>query len=259
MERIALFRFHKRPDVCLDRVRMLHRLNPGLRIFGLCEERVYRRAREMLGGELEDIHYTTGRTSHWKWMHGDLEVRQWFIDRGSRIDFDVLHVIEWDMLFFESLAKAYGMVPKGGMGLTGLVPLKSVESRWSWTSERPYRQRWLKLLSYARERYGYSGEPYACLGGSPCLPRRFLDEYSSIRVPELAHDELNYPLFAQIFGIRLYDDGFFTWFDRDRYRFFNAKGIEVSERDIAVELGRRDGRRVFHPYYGKWRPAQSGG
>jgi hypothetical protein len=252
MKRIVLFRFHKRLKVCLNRLEMLHELNPNLEIFGLGEEKIRRKAEKFLGNRIEGLYCTKGKTARWKWLHGDLSVRQWFIDYGHRLDFDALHVIEWDMLFFEPLAKAYRKIPSGGMGLTGLRLLKPVESRWNWTSKEPYRGRWLKLLEYAKKRYGYEDEPYGCIGTGPCIPRRFLEEYSEIKVPELVHDELDYPLFAQIFGIRLYDTGFFRWFDEDWYRFFNAEKMEIKKADILSELGKRDGRRVFHPYYREW-------
>lgn len=131
------------------------------------------------------------------------------------------------------------------MGLTGLRLLKPVESRWQWTSQKPYRGRWLKLLEQVKETYGYSGEPYGCIGTGPCIPRKFLEEYSSIKVPELVHDELNYPLFAQIFNIKLYDTGFFRWFNDDWYRFFNAERMEVKKRTYYQSLRKGMGGEYF--------------
>ena len=254
MKRIILFRFHKKLKVCLNRLEMLHKLNPDLEIFGLGEEKNYKKAKKFLGNHIQHIYYTKGKTAHWKWFHSDLSVRQWFIDYGRKLDFDMLHLIEWDMLFFEPLEEVYKKIPKDGMGLTGLRPLKPVESRWIWTAQSPYRGRWLKLLKYVEKTYGYKGRPYGCVGPGPCIPRKFLEEYSRIKVPELVHDELNYPLFAQIFNIKLYDTGFFRWFNDDWYRFFNCVGIEVNKKDILSELKKRNGRRVFHPYYKEWYP-----
>lgn len=86
---------------------MLHRLNPNLEIFGFGEEKSYKKAEKVLDNQIENLYYTKGKTAHWKWFHADLGVRQWFIDYGHKLDFDMLHVIEWDMLLFEPLAKAY--------------------------------------------------------------------------------------------------------------------------------------------------------
>lgn len=249
MKRAILFRFHKNFPVCLNRLQTLHKLNPNLAIYGEGEEANHSTAEKALGRELESLHYIKGKSRHWKWFHGDLCVRKWFIDYGHRMDFDMLHVIEWDMLFFESLEKLYRKIPNGGMGLTGLRLLKPVQSRWDWTSKEPYKTRWLKLLETVRKKYGYDMEPYGCVGPGPYLPREFLERYSKIKPYELVNDELNYPLFAQIFGIKLYDTGFFRWFNDYWYKFFNSEGIEIKDSNILSELNRKGGRRFFHPYY----------
>ncbi len=87
----------------------------------------------------------------------------------------------------------------------------------------------------------------ACFGPGPCLPRGFLERYSAIDVPELCHEELRWPLFAQVLGFQLADTGFRSWHDAQADRFFNMTGRPIDASTIVAELEKPDGGRVFHP------------
>jgi len=56
------------------------------------------------------------------------------------------------------------------------------------------------------------------------------------------------PLFSQILGFKLYDTGFYRWFDKDEEKFFNIEIEEIKSNIIKRELSKPSGRRVFHPY-----------
>jgi hypothetical protein len=155
------------------------------------------------------------------------------------------------MLFLETLSEIFRHVPKNGVGLTGLTPLKQIAHKWSWMIREADRAEWFELLRIVSDRYQYDREPYACLAGAACLPREFLDRYAEIDIPELGHDELRMPLFAQIFGLKLYDTGFYKWFDKDEEQFFSPERRSVKTHTIKRELAQPTGRRVFHPYYRK--------
>jgi len=247
MKRIVLFRFHKNFTVCENRLRLLRRYNPGIEIFGLYggAERGFQRAQRQLSPHMDGLYCISGKSEQWKWKNSDLAVRLWYTDCGSRITFDILHVIEWDLLLFESLQKLCQNIPGDGVGLTDLTELRYIEKTWApWTVEEPHRTEWTRLQDYVRHEFNYNQEPYA---GSPCgavLPRTFLEKYRDISVPELCHDELRLPLFSQILGFRLYDTGFYgeeSFFSWDK---------EIPAAAIEVELLKPLGRRVFHPYCG---------
>ena len=247
-----IFRFHKRLDVCRSRIEMLHRLNPKMGIYGIGEESNYLQAKKHLGDLLEDIYFIKNKSKKWKWMNGDLTIRQWYLERGHRLKFDFIYNVEWDMLFFKPLDAFCKGIPRDGIALTGLVRLKKVEKRWYWTKgER--KDEWKELLGIARSKLHYHGSPYASIGSGFRIPRKFLEFYSRLNVPELCHDELRMPLFGQLSGLKLYDTRFFKWFDRKEYAFFNAIKKPISAKAIKTELKRHSGRRAFHPYYFKWR------
>jgi hypothetical protein len=76
-----------------------------------------------------------------------------------------------------------------------------------------------------------------------------LDQYAAIDPPELCHDELRLPLFAQILGFPIADTGFRRrWHDRDEDRFFNTNALEIAVSTVMTERAKPDGRRAFHPF-----------
>ncbi len=251
MKRIILFRFHKFPKVCLNHINILHKYNPNIEIFGIYggKPENYENFKKILENKIKNIFDYSHQTKKWKWENGDLAVRDWYQQFGKNIPFDMLHLIEWDMLFFSSLDKIYSHIPKDSIGLTGLIPLKLVEKKWDWTSEEPYKSRWLKLLQTARTQFNYNQEPYGCIFGGACFSRYFLEKYSKIEIIKLCHDELRTPLFAQILKVQLVDTKLANvWFDAPDEKYFNANNKDVDIKLIEQELQKSKGRRVFHPY-----------
>lgn len=250
MERIIIFRFHDNPAICTDRLRLIRKFNPGIAIYGIYggdPERMGDFAG--LGKYFENLFSVANETADWKWKNSDLALRAWFGTVGKNIVFDMLHLIEWDLLFFDSIDVLYRDIPADALGLTALVPLDSVEKKWVWTSRDPYVSEWRQLLALARDGYGYSQKPMASLGPGCCLPRSFLERYCALDVPSLCHDELRLPLFGQVLGFKLCDTGFYKkWFDGDEHRFFNCLDMEIDPAVIVAELEKNGGRRVFHPF-----------
>lgn len=248
MKRAVLLRFHRRLPVCRNRIGLLRLFNPSLSIFGLyggpaAKETSFRRGL----GDIDHFYSVAGQSSEWKWRHGDLAVRQWYREAGRSLAFDVLHVVEWDLLFLDSLANIFRDVPADSLGLAGLVPLRSLGDGWSWTSREPFKSEWEKLLRYGREELGFAGEPMACIAGGAVLPRGFLEKYAAREVPEWGNDELRMPLFGAALGHEPVDTGFYRWNDPSLLPYFNIEIEEIREDAIRMELARDGGRRVFHP------------
>lgn len=249
MKRIIIYRFHKKPAICRNHLIFLKKLNPNTPIYGLYgglkkDEQIFKK---YLSPHLNGFYELGRKPKSWKWMHGDLAVSQWFRDVGKKIDFDVLHVIEWDLLLFESIEKLFKPIPKNAIGLTALQPLKKIEHRWYWTTREPYRTNWEEFLNYVKEKYNYEKEPFSSLGAAMTLPRSFLEKYSRMKIPAQVHDELRLPLFAQIMGYKLYNTGFYKHQKNER-RYFNLLAQQIKIGTIKQELKKPRGRRVFHPY-----------
>ena len=251
MKRIALFQFHTDWDVCMNRIRMLRARNPEVDIYGLFggESPQWAEARHVLAGQFVDIYNLRDRDRLWKWQNTDLAVRQWYCDAGHQVQFDVVHVLQWDLLIFDSLENAYRGVPCGAVALSGITTVDAISSRWHWTTHEPHKTQLTQLKEFAREHYADQQPLQACLGPGYCLPREFLSLYAAANVPTLGHDELRLPLFARLLGFQTVDTGFYRgWFNEAEEMVFNANGDEIQDSVIEEELRRVDGRRVFHPY-----------
>jgi hypothetical protein len=250
VKRIALFQFHRDWDVCANHLQLLRAFNPGIEIHGLFGggEETSKEAEEALGGDLISLYLLRDRESRWKWQNTDLAVREWFRDAGHRAEFDVVHVVQWDLLFFDSLPDLYRSIPPGALGLTGITSVEKIAHRWHWTLTEPHKSELAALREFVRERFGDQEPLITCLGPGYCLPREFLSRYAEADVPELGHDELRLPLFGRLLGFPIADTGFYPrWFDPAGERSFNANGDEIEDAVIRRELALPGGRRVFHP------------
>ncbi|MDE1868749.1 MAG: hypothetical protein KGH60_02165 [Candidatus Micrarchaeota archaeon] len=251
MKRIILFRFHKNLDVCRNKLQILRHFNPDVKIYGMFggDENSLNKFKKGLGFHLEHIYLIKGKSPKWKWFNCDLAVNMWYKDYGHKLDFDMLYIVEWDELLLTSLAKAYSNVPKNSLGLTALTPLDKAKDHWNWTSKEPYKSRWIRFMKIVKDRYGYDSKPYGCIFGGTCLPKSFLERYSKERIPQLCHDEIRVPVYAQIYGFKLFNNGFVKkFYDKTDSQFFHAFNNEISDIKINAELKKIKGRRVFHPY-----------
>jgi hypothetical protein len=172
----------------------------------------------------------------------------WFRDVGERIPFDVLHVVEWDLLLAEPLETLYDPVPDGAVGLTALTPISELEREWTWLRREEPRREWEALLRYARDHWGYDGVPYGCLGPGPCVPKSFLEKCAALDLPPLCNDELRLPLVAQVLGFPVVDTGLRSpWHGEREHALFHFRNAEIDLRAIRAELAKPDGWRAFHP------------
>jgi hypothetical protein len=252
-QRIIVFRFDREPLVCRSRVALLRELNPGVPIHGMYGgPHGYRQAAFQLAGRrvlgVDSLWTASPEPARWNWLHGDLTLAAWYRDVGHMLAFDVAHVIEWDLLLLDSLARVFASVPDDAVGLTALTPLSRVEGCWEWIDEPAHRHEWELLLGEARRLWDYDAEPFACWGPGQCLSKAFLERFAAVDLPKCGHDELRLPLVAQALGFRLADTGLrHRWLDADEDRFFNLTSTEITLTDIRAECSRPDGHRAFHP------------
>jgi hypothetical protein len=251
--RIVVFRFDRDPLVCRSRIALLRQFNPGVCIHGMYGgPHGYRRAAFRLAGRqvlgVDSLWTSSPGSARWNWLHGDLALAAWYRDVGHALAFDVAHVIEWDLLLLDGLARVFASVPDEAVGLTALTPLSRVEGHWEWIDDPVHRREWEALLDEARREWAYNATPFACWGPGPCLPKMFLERFAAVDLPEHGHDELRLPLVAQALGFPLADTGLRRdWLDSAEDRFFNVGSGEITLANIRAEWSRPSGRRAFHP------------
>jgi len=229
-------------------VSSLRELNPDVPVHGLFggSRRVPAAVLRRLVG-LETL-YVSPEPPRWNWQHSDLAVAAWFRDVGHRLPFDVLHVVEWDLLLLAPLASLYASVPEGAVGLTALTPISELEEEWTWLRRDPGRSEWEALLAHARSEWGYNGTPYGCVGPGPCFPRAFLEAYAQVEPPLVGNDELRLPLFAQVLGFEVADTRLRgPWRGEREHDLFHFRNQEIDDETIRAELAKPDGWRAFHP------------
>jgi hypothetical protein len=233
-------------------VELLRQLNPSVPIYGLFGgSNVLIRAvgRQLVG--LDGLHRSR-ESARWNWQHGDLALAAWYRDVGSTLQFDVLHLVEWDLLLVSPLEALYATVPDGAVGLTALTPISQLEQEWTWLRRDANRSEWEALLARARAEWGYDGVAYGSLGPGSVFPRGFLEAYAAADPPALCNDELRLPLFAQVLGFPLVDTRLRgPWRGEREHPFFHFRDSDIELDAIKAELAKPTGWRAFHPVRAK--------
>lgn len=259
MELAILFFFYKDPVLCRNRLQLLRRHNPITPIYGLYggDSTKVDTHRSTLAEYLDDFYaFTQDRDSDWKWREGDLIITDWFRERGKNLAWDTIVVIQWDTLVLGPINKLFSMVRKNQILLSGLRPIKEVESWWSWVSNPDFREHYLEFLEYVRDKYDFDQEPLCCLFLVACLPKTFLEKYSRVEKPEMGFLEYRLPIYGQIFGIPFcMEHPFKPWWADDiatkkhpSRKILKAGGYKIALRTIFKRLLSPKGPRVFHPY-----------
>jgi hypothetical protein len=277
-KRTILFRFHEFFDVCDSRISRLRALNPGIDIHGL-----YGGTRQNLTSaspsflkKFESLHLLT-QDSMWCWMFGGfLGVDSWYKSIGRQLDFDVVHLIEWDLLMEDPLVNLYRHIEPECIGVTAPTPIDALKGEWLWLTEEEKEAELHLLLEFIRVNHGLTPVVHACFLAGSCFPRGFLESISRWNVPSYCNDEILLCLYAQVAETELRDTGFLrNWSKFSRwgsyfpkslvsdpfagprrnqihrwfvdFRYFNCDGYNVAIGDIQKQLAHTQGRRVFHP------------
>jgi hypothetical protein len=241
---------------------MLRKLNPTISIFGLyggsIEESFI--AERELGVLLDDFFcYPHSKDRNWKWRNGDLLINEWFQARGQFLTWDTIIVVQWDMLLLGNVAELFSELRKDEILLSSLRPVEDVMSHWFWVSrEQPVAYSMFESFHHHIEnQYGLGQSILACHFIVACLPRRFLEQYSSINVPETGFVEYRVPTFAKLFNTPFSKSKRFDswWADapeaecvRIRERVLIPTGRSIPIARILFHLLHRNGARVFHPF-----------
>lgn len=258
MKLAVLFWFYKDVEVCINRLQILRKYNPDIKIYGLyggdlakAESFEYN-----LSPFLDDFYGFTGNQDpQWKWMNGDLMINHWFRERGEHLEWDTVTIIQADMVAVGSIPKIFKHLKQGEILLSSTRLVKDVESWWYWINER--RELYDGFYRYMVEELGYNQEPVCCQFVIVCLPRVFLVQYSKIEKPELGFIEYRVPMYAQLFNVPLNMTRHFDcWWADDPgmaqvpllRRVLIADKIQIPLSVILWNLARMGGSRIFHPF-----------
>ncbi len=251
MNRIALFRYHNNIEGCINRLRFFKQMQPKVPVIGLFggNENEFEHYNQVLSDWLDNNYCINNHTALWKWKNGDLAVQEWFRDQGHEMDFDVVHMLEWDLLLFAPLDELHRDIPNNGIGMAGLTPLEKVKKKWFWVRNCEQQQQWEALKKFLFEKWQYEGPYLASVAPGMFFSRKFLEDFAQYDIPDWGNDEIRLPNLAQAMGYPVHHLGFFKrWFSKREWRYFNCNDMEIADKTIHRELKKKDGRRVFHPY-----------
>lgn len=257
MKLAILFWFYKEVDICENRLKLLKQNNPDLKIYGLYggdldKVSIYK---DRLKNYLDDFYIFSANTNNnWKWMNGDLMILNWYEKRGINLDWDSVIVVQWDMLVFDSLLNQFSGIKKDQIFISGTRQIDSeLENKWDWIKTKSEdRVNYISFIEYIRKMYNYTDTPTASLFILQVFPRIFFDKYLSVGNRNIGMLEYKIPTYAKIFNIPFYEkDVGVNWFSNET-RPLNAIPEEIQESYINEQLNKKDGWRIFHPYYKIW-------
>ncbi len=243
--RVILFRFYNQFDACRERLRLLRHFNPDVPIYGLYggPPEHWDDARQSVEDAVVHLHTWSAVDPHWKWLHPDLSVKEWFRAYGHAIPFDLLYEYDYDMLVCAPLHEVYPPLPANGLAFTAVRRTESMANRWQWIAHPDFRPSYLAFCDHLAERYGVDSIEQVILGPGPLLTRRFLTAFCQLEDCDLVLSELAYPAFAQVLGFTLVDNRLYS---KSAERWFHCNGGSVDWKEIESEL-RSSTRRAFHP------------
>src|SRR3989344_3933541 len=115
MKLAILFWFYKEQEICENRLKLLRKYNPEMKIFGLYGGQTSEAGKyqNRLGEYLDDFYkFTSGKDEEWKWLNGDLMILDWYEKRGRNLDWGSVAIIQWDTLVLDSLSKQFQGIKK---------------------------------------------------------------------------------------------------------------------------------------------------
>jgi hypothetical protein len=256
-----LFWFYRDVAVCQNRLRLLRRRNPGVPVYGLYggPRRDAARFSAALGSLLDDFWaFPDDHSTQWKWRNGDIMLSRWFTARGETLQWDSVFLAQWDLVVVSPLATLLPPMGVGDMLISGVRPVREVESWWQWMRPEPRRE-YDAFLAHVASRQGPVDDPLCCQFIGLVAPRTFMASYAGIDVPELGFLEYKIPVYSQVFGIPLVPDTCFRpWWPEEpatahatrAQSLVHAWRTPVRLPVMMVEAKRPHGRRLFHPYHG---------
>jgi len=250
MDRIALFRYHKDLEVCKNHLTIFKHYNPSVPIYGIFGgnstdfENISHGLKDFLAGDYM-LHQVRGEE---KWKDFDLVLFEWFRNYGHALDFKQAYLLEWDFILFDSLENAYLNIPLSSAGFSGLLSIAEIETEWYWIRDPERNKEWNNLKTEVRQKYNYTQQPHAMHCPGLTLPWKFFTESMDYSLPKFGNDEIRIPMYCQLIGIPIYDNGFEKkWFSRNERLVFNCNNFEIAKEIMRVHVNRKNGRRAFHP------------
>ena len=257
--RIAgLFWYYKDPVVCRSRIAALRHLNPEMPLYGLYGGSSSRNGSfddpESL---LDDVYgFSEDKPPNWKWRNGDLLILDWYKNRGKKLDFDAIVVLQWDLLLTAPVKDLLSGFSYDDVFFSSTRTIDEVPPDWYWTNSPAELPEFAAFRDYLKKTLGYDGPTFACEFVVCALSRKFLNLWCSIDHPEIGFLEYKLPTFASMFGCAFYQNPALDtdWKSRcdtrlNRWRLpLSTRRLPVSAAAVRWHYSTRSTASAFHPF-----------
>ena len=263
MKLAVLFWFYKESDICKNRIKLIKKYNPKIKIFGLYggDKQKSEYFKDKLKNYLDDFYISAHCDKHdgWKWVNGDLMILDWYSKQGRELkNWDSVAVVQWDALVLGNIKKQFLGMKKGEIFISGIRILdRYIEKKWNWTKPKSdERKNYLNFQKYIMKKYSYKNKLLCSLSIFQIFPKNFFNCWLTVKDKKIGMLEYKIPTYAKIFNIPIYKkDLGVWWFNKKAKRGetpLNARGVEVTKKLINSELNKKNGFRIFHPYFKIW-------
>lgn len=257
MKRAIIFRFYKEVSVCKNRLKILKKYNPSLKIFWIywwekTQENLYKKN---LSDYLDDFYTLESTDPHRKRINGDFALQERYKNRWKDLSRDSVYIVQRDILIFTSLEEYFSDYKENQIFLSWTTKLtKNIEKKRKRTSSKEEKPKYIKFKNHIKEVYKHQKDNIlCCLPMFEILPRDFFNQYWTIAREAMWFIEYRKPTLAKILWFNFYQKNIWVHrFQNKKELPMNARSIEISEEYIKNELDNKEWRRIFHPYYKIW-------
>jgi len=263
-----LFWFYKEIDICKNRLQMLKKNNPNSKIYGLYwwphkDKDLFENE---LKNYLDDFYEIKEQDSFQKWIHWDIYLVEWYINKWQYLSLESIVIAQWDLVAFQSFDRLFDGIKEDQIYLPhyGLID-KEFEDEWRWTSATKFentknnnptkphmRQNYLSFKEIIYDKFWYKDLLPFCIFTVAVLPKVFFEKYQFIENKEVWFLEYKIPTYANLFEIELFQKDFGERAQTKEEASsmpINAFPIEIKKKYIQSQLKNPNGWRMFHPYY----------
>jgi hypothetical protein len=254
----SLFWFYKDPSVCVNHLQILRRLNPAMPVYGLYGGSFNNAAAFRECCDLLDDCYTTSAPPdpQWRWRNGDLLLLEWYQERGRFLPFDLLAIVQWDVLLLAPIDTLFAGMRDNDVFFSSARPAETMGA-WYWTSDPREKPSYEEFRRYLKADCHYDGSPWCCEFVAACLPRMFFEHWLRIGRPAVGFIEYKLPTYAKMFGCHLYrcaDLDRCIQPDPNAYRWRVVTSRKEPVHLLRIIAHRLSGAKgqAFHPYVDKY-------
>lgn len=176
---------------------------------------------------------------------------EWYRERGKFLPFDLLAVVQWDLLLLDSVDALFEGMKSSDVFFSSAKPVGPIESSWFWTSDPREKPSYDEFRRHLIRDCQYEGPPWCCEFVVACLPRSFFERWLEISRPNVGFMEYSLPTYARMFGHDFHRCAYLDTSEGWR-ALLSAKKEPVHLLSVIVHNLTTAKKRAFHPFVDRY-------